>query len=60
MDKTQGYIPQFLTGYNGPRSSTSRAFQLLVRGVGEAKSKYVRKKLTNLVIFCTLTYNDIL
>ena len=32
-------LPSFITGHYGPNSSSSRAFESLVRTIGEAKSK---------------------
>ncbi|XP_022795045.1 AP-4 complex subunit epsilon-like [Stylophora pistillata] len=37
--KGSGSLPSFISGYYGPSSSSSRAFESLVRAIGEAKSK---------------------
>lgn len=37
--KGSGGLPSFISGYYGPNSSSSRAFESLVRAIGEAKSK---------------------
>lgn len=37
--KGSGSLPSFISGYYGPNSSSSRAFESLVRAIGEAKSK---------------------
>ena len=37
--KGSANLPSFITGHYGPNSSSSRAFESLVRAIGEAKSK---------------------
>jgi len=54
MDKNSGYIPRFLTAYAGPGSGASRAFQVLVRSIGEAKSRYVSFAFYFIVIISVL------
>ena len=39
--KGSANLPSFITGCYGPNSNSSRAFQSLVRAIGEAKSKHV-------------------
>ena len=46
MNKNQSGLPGFITGYHGPSTSSSRDFQMLVKGIGESKSRLVSLALS--------------
>ncbi|XP_078360431.1 uncharacterized protein LOC144644775 isoform X2 [Oculina patagonica] len=43
--KGSANLPSFITGYYGPSSNSSRAFESLVRAIGEAKSKQAKDRI---------------
>ena len=48
--KGSANLPSFITGHYGPNSSSSRAFESLVRAIGEAKSKQASLIACNCVV----------
>lgn len=53
--KGSANLPSFITGYYGPNSSSSRAFESLVRAIGEAKSKQA-----SLIGNCMVSFYELL